>query len=130
MLIKILQLLPFSIALAIMIRCWFQQSSMHYIPQWQHYSAVLCALIVVYFLLKDLNKALIALGCFFVVGTCNGLSLTSAIVRNSITIFGVESPPFNSLSLGLLFLFFILNFTTIVNLYLDHKERMTNSPNN
>jgi len=49
--------------------------------------------------------------------------MTSHIETTKIGIFGLYTPPFNGLSLGLLFLFFVLNFVTLLNLYLDNKER-------
>lgn len=120
---KLLLAIPLFIALATIIRCWIEILISNRIAQWQHYSAILCAIIVIYFFFKNLPQALIATGIFFVVGTVNGFSMTSNIETSWITIFGVPSPPFNSLAFGLLFLYFVLNFVTMVNLHLDNKER-------
>lgn len=59
-------------------------------------------------------------------GTCNLLTLTPAVISNSyglrIGSVTLPTPDFQLLSFSLLILFLIINFDTLVNIYLDYKD--------
>lgn len=71
--------------------------------------------------------AIKATGIYLIVGIINLSALTPAIVSNSFGLnlgsFQLASPGFNLLSFGLFVLYFILNSGTLVNMYLDYRER-------
>lgn len=119
---KILLLIPLAIIAAQLIYCWITILSEDLVILWQHYSALVLFAVVVFIYFKNFTKAVISTGAFLLIGTCNGFSLTPGINTTSFRVGILETPPFNFLSFGLLLLFFILNFDTIVNMYLDHKE--------
>jgi hypothetical protein len=120
---RILLLIPFLIAIATIVRCWIEIATSDTAAQWRHYSAVLFVVVTVYFYFKSFIHAVISVGVFLLLGTLNVFSMTSHVETTWVGIAGLKTPPFNALSLGLLFLYFVLNFATLVNLYLDEKER-------
>jgi hypothetical protein len=120
---RILLLIPLVIAIATIVRCWIEIATSNINAQWQHYSAIIFAAVVLYFYFKSFAYAVISVGAFLLLGTLNGFSLTSRIETTRIGFAGLTSPPFNSLSFGLLFLYTVLNFVTLYNLHLDRKER-------
>jgi len=81
---------------------------------------------LLYLLFKDWKKAVLATGFYLLIGTCNLLSLTPSILTNSyglrITSVEIWTPSFQLLSFGIFILYGILNFDTLVNIYLDYKE--------
>jgi hypothetical protein len=120
---RILLVIPFLIAVAKITRCWTEIITSDTWPRWQHFSAIICMSIAVYLYFQSLTHAAIAIGVFLIIGTLNGFSMTLDIETTKIGIFGIYTPPFNSLSLGLLSLYCLLNFVTLINLQLDYKER-------
>jgi hypothetical protein len=121
---RLLPFIPFSIAIATIVRCWIEIATSNLIAQWQHYSAIAFAAIAIYFAFRGFLYSVISVGIFFILGTMNAFSMTSSIESAQLRIAGLMTPPFNGLSLGLLFLYLMLNSFTLINLYLDRKERI------
>jgi hypothetical protein len=119
---KILLAIPLFIAIGCIIDSWITILTSDYTIRWQHYTALVFLAIVIYFYFKNFTKAVISTGVFFIIGTLNMFSMTADIETMNLGIGPLITPPFNSLSLGLLFLFSILNLVTMMNMYLDHKE--------
>ena len=119
---KILLVIPLLIAIGFIIDSWVTILTGDYVVRWQHYTALVFLAIVIYFYFKSFTMAVISTGVFLVLGTVNMFSMTADIETTKFGIGSLRTPPFNSLSLGLLFLFSILNLVTMINLHLDHKE--------
>jgi hypothetical protein len=126
---RILLAIPLIIVIGYLIDCWIEIASRGISILWQHYVAIFLLAVVIYFFLKDFTKAVISTGIFLLAGTFNLFSMTADINTTTVRIGSVELIPFNSLSLGLFFLFVVLNLETMINLHLDYKE-MKNKKNN
>ena len=127
---KILLLIPLAIIAGLLIYCWIAILTKDYTVRWQHVSAIVLFAGVVFIYFKNITKAIISTGAFLLLGTCNAFSMTPDINTTWFRVGPLETPPFNFLSFGLLILFLILNFDTMVNLYLDYKEaKQTNQKN-
>lgn len=119
---KILLLIPLLLIAWQLVDCWVTILFGDGFVRWQHYVALSLFAVLIFFYFKSFTKAVIATGVFLVLGTCNAFSMTVDINKTWFGIGPIETPPFNLLSFGLLILFFVLNFDTMINLYLDHKE--------
>jgi len=127
---KILLLIPLAIIAGLLIYCWIAILTKDYTVRWQHVLANVLFAIVVFIYFKNFTKAIISTGVFLLMGTCNAFSMTPDINTTWFRVGPLETPHFNFLSFGLLILFLILNFDTMVNLYLDYKEaKQTNQKN-
>ena len=120
---RILLLIPFVIAIATIVRSWIEIATTDINAQWRHYTAIVFTIVALYFYFKSFTHAVIAVGAFFLLGTLNGFSMTSGVETSRLTIAGLTTPPFNGLSLGLLFLYLVLNVMTILELQADQKAR-------
>lgn len=127
---KILLLIPLVIIAGLLIYCWITILTQDYVVRWQHVLAIVLFAVVVFIFFKNFTKAIISTGAFLLLGTCNAFSMTPDINMTWFKVGPLETPPFNLLSFGLLILFLILNFDTMVNLYLDYKEAKRTENNN
>ena len=119
---KILLLIPLIIISGLLIYCWTTIMLTDRIPSWQHYLALGFFVAVVILFFKSFTKAALALGLYLLLATFNFFSMTADINDTWFIIGGIELPHFQSMGLGLLVLFLILNYDTLVNIYLDYKE--------
>jgi len=120
---RLLQFIPFIIAIGTIVRCWIEILTSNLIAQWQHYSAIALVAITIYFALKSATYSAISVGLFLLLGTMNAFSMTSTIESFQLRIAGLMTPPLNGLSLGLLLLHLVMNSAVLINLYLDKRER-------
>lgn len=123
---KVLLLIPLLIIGGLIAYTWITLFGEDYTPIWRHYVALGLFVVLVFLFVKNFTKAVLATGLYLILGTCNLLTLTASTVWNS---FGVNvgsaeiwTPSFQLLSFGLFVLFFILNFDTLTDIYLDYKE--------
>ena len=119
---KILLLIPLVIIAGQLIYCWITIFTEDFVVRWQHYVATMLFAVVVFIYFKNFTKAVISTGAFLLLGTCNAFSMTPDINTTWFRVGFLETPPFNLLSFGFLILFLILNFDTMIDLYLDYKE--------
>jgi hypothetical protein len=96
-------------------------------PYITNYIGLILFIPVIYFLYKDrtCKKALPALGIYLILATFYVANITIYMgVSMSITLFAlnIPLPPMNGIAFLLLILFCVLNFGTLVELRLDHKE--------
>lgn len=124
---KILLLISLALIAGLLIYCWIIILFTNINATWRHYLAFLLFIGLIFLFYKSLTKAVLGTGLYLIIGTCNFLALTPSITTNSYGIrigsLELETPTFQLLSFGLLLLFFILNFDTLINIYLDYKER-------
>jgi hypothetical protein len=130
---KILALIPLIIAGSLLVHTWSIILFTDIIATWRHYVGLLLFLPLPYLQIKKFEAGLWATGSYFIVGTCNLLSLTPDITTHSfgINIGALEltTPAFQLLPFGLLIVYFIVNFNSFVNIYVDHKFKDTESKN-
>ena len=102
--------------------CWIILLMTDKIAGWQHVTALLLFIPVVYLFFRNLNKSVLATGLFLLIGIGRGFSLTPDFYSLSIGIGPIRTPDFNTLCLGLFVLYFLLNFEQLANIYLDYQE--------
>ncbi len=119
---KILRSIPLAIIAGLLIYCWITILATDTLATWRHYVALglFPVLILLYF--KSFTLTVIGTGLYLLLATLNVLSITAEISAGWFRIGPVETPHVQLLSLGLLILFLILNFDTLINIYLDYKE--------
>jgi hypothetical protein len=97
-----------------------------YVATWQHYLALIFFFPLIFFFRYEFKKAVLFTGIYLILGTCNLLALTPFITTNSFGIrigsLELEMPTFQLYSFLLLLLFFILNFNTLVEYYLEYQD--------
>jgi len=93
---------------------------------WRHYLALLLFIPLLILFKKDFKKAVLSTGLYLILGTCNLITLTPSVTSNSygIRIGAIElwTPTFQLYSFLILILFFLMNFNTLVNYYLDYQD--------
>jgi hypothetical protein len=96
------------------------------VATWRHYLALLLFIPLLILYKKDFKKAVLFTGVYLILGTCNLITLTPSITSNSygIRIGTVEvwTPAFQLFSFLILILFFLFNFNTLINYYLDYQD--------
>lgn len=91
-------------------------------PTRSHYMAMLLLIPLIYLQIKNLKKGILATGIYLICATFTVISITPSNTQSWMIIGPLTTPAFNTLSLSLLMLFFILNFDLLINMLLDHKE--------
>jgi hypothetical protein len=123
---KILLLVPLTIIAGFLIYTWTTFLLTDISPSWRHYVGLSLFAAIIFMYFKTFSGTIMATSAFLLLGTINLLTLTPSVTSDSygIRIGSVElwTPTFQLLSFGLLILYCILNFDTIVNIYLDYKE--------
>lgn len=123
---KILLLIPMTIVAGLLIYSWAIILLTDIKATWRHYLAFGLFVVLIFLYIKSFAKSVLVTGFYFVVGTCNLLTLTPSVTTSSygIRVGSTEmwTPSFQLLSFGLLILYFILNFDTLTNIYLDYKD--------
>jgi hypothetical protein len=119
---KIRILIPLAIIAAFVIYTWCNIIFSIYVATWRHYIGLIGFFILVFLFFTSQNNATIATGVFLLLATFNGLAITLTINTSGITVMSFSTPPIQLLSLGILILYFILNFDSMVEMSLDYKE--------
>ncbi len=123
---KILLLIPLGLITGLIIYSWISFLLTDMTPTWRHYSALVLFAVLVYLYFKSFAKTVIATGLYFLLATLNALSMTPERItgwsRFGTPLGSIETPHFQILSLMLLVLFLVLNFDTMIDIYLDYKE--------
>jgi len=119
---KILLLIPLAIITGLLIYSWTMFLLTDIAATWRHYLALGLFAVLVYLYFKSLTKTVVATGIYLLLATLNALSMTPEIITGWFRIGSIETPHFQLLSLGFLVLFLVLNFDTMINMYLDYKE--------
>jgi hypothetical protein len=106
--------------------CWFIILFTEIEPTWRHYLAIILFVPILILFKKDFKKAVLITGVYLILGTSNLLTLTPSVTSNSygIRIGSVEvwTPTFQLYSFLLLILYFLTNFNSLVNYYLDYQD--------
>ena len=98
------------------------------IPSFSHYLGMIFFLPIIYFLFKEktLKKPIILTEGYLVLATINILSFFPFLFKSSLKIaigsFTLYTPVINGLALLILVIYSVLNFDTLVDIYLDYKE--------
>src|SRR5579862_1735270 len=123
---KILLLIPLTIVAGLLIYSWATILFTDVVATWRHYLALALFIGLIYLVFKSFKKTVLATGIYLIFGTCNLLTLTPSVTTNSygMRIGSLElwTPTFQVLSFGILMLFFVLNFDTLINIRLDYQE--------
>ncbi len=123
---KILLLIPLTIIGGLLIYTWSTILFTDIMATWRHYLTIVLFIVLIFLFLKNFKRTILATAFYLILGTCNLLTFTPSVTFNSygLRIASIEiwTPTFQLLSFGLLILFSILNFDTLVNIYLDYKE--------
>jgi hypothetical protein len=124
---KILFVIPIIIIGGLLIYSWILFLFTDAVPTWRHYLALLLFIVLILLFVKDSKKANLGIGLYLILCTFNLLALTPSVTTNA---YGIDlgslklwTPNFQLLSFGLLLLFLILNFDTLINTYLDFKDK-------
>jgi len=123
----ILALIPLAITAGLLSYTWATIIFTDAVATWRHYLALVLFLALPYLQFRSFKFGLFATGLYFILGACNLFSLTPAIVTSSSSIrlgsLDLSTPTFEPLSFGLLILYFIVNFRSLVTIYLDYRFR-------
>jgi len=123
---KVLLLIPLAIIAGLLIFCWMTILFTDEVATWRNYMALALFFGLIYLFFKSFKKTLLATGIYLIFGTCNLLTITPSVTTNSygLRIGSIElwTPTFQPLSFGILVLFFVLNFDTLINIRLDYLE--------
>ena len=123
---KVFLLIPLMLIAALLLYTWITVLTGDNILVWRHYTGLVLFIPVIYLFTKNFRKTVLGTAMYLILGICNVLTLTPTIIWNSYGIrigsVNIETPPFQLLSFGLLILLCILNFYTLVDIYLDFKE--------
>lgn len=123
---KLLLLIPLLLIAGLILYTWITVLTGDNVLMWRHYTGLVLFVPLIYLFTKNFRKTVLATIIYLILGICNVLTLTPAIIWNSYGIrigsANIETPPFQILSFGLWVLLCILNFDTIVDIYLDLKE--------
>jgi hypothetical protein len=125
---KILFFIPFSVLTISLIYSWYTFIFTDNVAVFSHYLGLLLFLPVIYFLFKDktLKKGIVLTGVYLILATINLLSFLPFVSTSS---FGIKigfvdiwPPSLNPFGLLLSIVYGIMNFGTLVEIYLDYKE--------
>ena len=119
---KIKILIPLILLTAMLIYCWTVFLSTDIIASWRHWVGIILYLITAVAFFRSLKLATFVLGAYLLLTTFNLLAVTPTIKTSWINIGPVSTPPVQLLSLGLFILYFVLNFDSMTEYYLDYKE--------
>ena len=130
---KISLLIPLGTITGLIIYSWIAFLLTDMTSTWRHYLALGLFAVLVYLYFKNFTKTIIATGLYLLLATLNVLTMTPERItgwsRFSSQYGSIETPHFQVLSLMLLILFLVLNFDTLFNMYLDHKEAKSQRKN-
>ena len=125
---RILFAIPLIIVGSILIYSWLSFLTGVYLPTFNHYLGLLLFLPIIYFMFKgkSFKTPVLLFGLYLVLATVN---IVSFFPYTATTSFGmnigsltIATPGFNGYSLLLLIVYFIFNFNTLADIYLDYKE--------
>jgi hypothetical protein len=123
---KILLLIPLLLIAGLILYTWITVLTGDNVLVWRHYTGLILFVPLIYLFTKNFRKTILGTVIYLIFGICNVLTLTPSIIWNSYGIrigsANIETPPFQLLSFGLLILLCVLNFDTLVDIYLDFKE--------
>jgi hypothetical protein len=110
----------------ILLYCWSIILFTEIEATWRHYLAIILFIPLLILFKRDFKKDVLFTGVYLILGTCNLLTLTPSVTSNSygVRIGSVEvwTPTFQLYSFLILILFFMINFNTLVNYYLDYQD--------
>ncbi len=119
---KTLLLIPLLIMLAVLLYCWTAILTTRFSADWRHYAGLALYVPLVFLFFRSTAIAAVATGLYLLLATFNLLAITVPVMTFGLRLGPVSAPPIQGISLGLLILFSILNFHTLSEAYLDHKE--------
>lgn len=120
---KILLAIPLAIICGILVYSFILILRTNIIPVLQYYLAagLFIGLICLFF--TSFSKTVIATCIYLFLASINIIYLFPYRNESWFSILGFEMPHFQVTSFGIFILFCILNFDTVVNMYLDHKQK-------
>lgn len=123
---RVLRLIPLPLIAGFFLYTWINALVSDNVLVWRHYTALVLFIPLIYLFTKNFRKTILGTFIYLILGICNILTLTPSIRWNSYGIrigsANFDTPPFQLLSFGLLILLCVLNFDTLVDMYLDFKE--------
>jgi hypothetical protein len=125
---KIFFFIPFAIVLCYLIYSWYIIIIERINPHFTNDLALILFVPIVYFLFKDKTfvKPLIALGIYLLLATCKLANIFpyTQISQVTLGLFGLKIPfpDLSGTALLIFILYGILNFKSLVDIYLDYKE--------
>ena len=119
---KILLLITLAIIASFLLYCWAIILTTEVLATWRHYAGLILFVPLVFLFFLDVRKAILATGTYLLLGTFNALAITPAITTSWIGNDSIHTPPVQLLFLGIFILYFILNFKSLIDIYLDYKE--------
>ena len=124
---KILLLIQLVIIGGLLMYTWIIFLSSKVVGSWRQYASTVLFIILVFLFFKNFKASVFGAAFYLVLCSFNLLALAPSLVSNSyglgIGSMEIWTPKFSLLAFGLLLLFLVLNFDTLVNIYLDYKEK-------
>jgi hypothetical protein len=127
---KLIAALPFIAVCVIMLYTWIEFATNMYLPTWRQYLALALVIVnvVVYFV--RFRQAILLTGIILALATVNLLCFFAIIQTSWITIGSVSTPGIQLWSLLILGGWFAVNYSNLINWYLDFQEaRKKKRPN-
>ena len=93
------------------------------LAEWQHLVGLLLFIPLMFLFYKNWKKSVPFFGIYLLIATFNGLAFTPTISTSWINIGPIHTPPVQLLSLFIFIIYFGVNFSTLVEMYLDYQDR-------
>jgi len=119
---RIVLFLPLVITSSILLYCWTIILTTDVLSTWRHWAGLILFVPLVYLFIKDVRKATLATGIYLLLGTFNALTITPVIGTFWIGSDSIHTPPVQLLFLGIFALYFIINFKSLIDIYLNYTE--------
>lgn len=115
-------LIPMAITGSFLLYCWTIILTTEVLATWKHYAGLVLFVPLVYLFIKDVHKATIATGIYLLLGVFNLLAITPTVTSFWIGSYSIHTPPVQLLFLGIFALYFIINFKSLIDIYLNYTE--------
>jgi hypothetical protein len=121
---KILFLIPFLLVLGLLLYCWAIILTGDVLATWRHYVGLFLFIPLIFLFFKSFKITAVVTGLYLLLATFNLLAVTPSITTSWINIGsnGLQTPPVQLGSLGILVLYFVLNMDTLIDIQLDYRE--------
>ena len=119
--------LPILIIVGYLAYSWTEILTTDILATWQHHLALVGLGITLYLAVKNWKIGIIGLGIFLILATLNIMSLVPGITSVGIKSFDQTLISVQPAAVGILIVYLVLNTTTLIEMYLDHKEKQSKS---
>ena len=119
--------LPILIIVGYLAYSWTEILTTDIIATWQHYLALVGLGITIFLAVKNWRIGLISLGVYLIFATFNIMSVVPGITSFGVKSFDQTLISVQPAAIAIFIVYLLLNTTTLIDMYLDHKEKQSKS---